>query len=135
MAPLVSAEDGAAMRALVADPADKAAEAQVSKNPSWNSMLRTTCVATQAVAGHAPNALPQRAWANVNCRILPGVSIEAVRDQLEVLAADQQVKVELTEEQERVLHEHYGQAWAPAGLIAAGALSGLGLRVAGRGRS
>ena len=41
-------------------------------DPSLNAQLRTTCVATQVTAGHAPNALPQRARANVNCRILPG---------------------------------------------------------------
>jgi len=93
MASLVSPVDGAAMKALTANPADKAAEAQVSKNPSWNSMLRTTCVATLVNAGHAPNALPQRATANINCRILPGVSAESVRGQLEKLAADPKVKV------------------------------------------
>jgi acetylornithine deacetylase/succinyl-diaminopimelate desuccinylase-like protein len=73
MAPLVDAESGAAMRALVADPSDAAAAAVISRNPMWNSMLRTTCVPTQAKAGHAPNALPQRAWANVNCRRLAQV--------------------------------------------------------------
>ena len=45
----------------------------VGKDPSWNATLRTTCVATMLEAGHATNALPQRARANVNCRIFPGV--------------------------------------------------------------
>ncbi|MDO9223540.1 MAG: M20/M25/M40 family metallo-hydrolase [Caulobacter sp.] len=88
MAPLVSPEAGAAMRALVANPGDPAAQAAVSADPMWNSMLRTTCVATMVSAGHAPNALPQRATANINCRILPGVPVESVRQQLVALADD-----------------------------------------------
>ncbi len=70
-ADLVDAETGAAMRAFVANPADRTAEAIVSRNPANNSRLRTTCVATMLSGGHAANALPQRARANVNCRILP----------------------------------------------------------------
>lgn len=93
MAPLVDAETGAAMRALVADPTDAAAAAIIARNPTWNSMLRTTCVATQASAGHAPNALPQRAEANVNCRIFPGVPVAEVQAQLTALAADPKVTV------------------------------------------
>ena len=61
-------------------------------------MLRTTCVATMVNAGHAPNALPQRAQANVNCRILPGVSVESVRDTLVKVLADSQVHVTAVEE-------------------------------------
>src|SRR6202023_1334634 len=83
-----------AMRALVKDPNDAAAIALVSaKDPSWNATLRTTCVATMLYAGHATNALPQRARANINCRIFPGVAQEAVRAQLEELVADPAVKV------------------------------------------
>ncbi|MDP1738652.1 MAG: M20/M25/M40 family metallo-hydrolase [Caulobacter sp.] len=93
MAPLVDAESGAAMRALVANPTDAAAAAVLSRNATWNSMLRTTCVATQASAGHAPNALPQRAEANVNCRIFPGQSTESVQARLTELAADPKVIV------------------------------------------
>jgi acetylornithine deacetylase/succinyl-diaminopimelate desuccinylase-like protein len=70
-------------------PDDAAAERLWSVNPGWNGMLRTTCVVTQIDGGHAPNALPQHARANVNCRILPGVPIDAVqRDILRVLADD-----------------------------------------------
>ena len=61
-----------AMRAIVKDPHDEAAITTLSKIPDWNSTMRTTCVATMMTAGHAPNALPQKAMANVNCRILPG---------------------------------------------------------------
>jgi acetylornithine deacetylase/succinyl-diaminopimelate desuccinylase-like protein len=62
-------------------------------NPSWNATLRTTCVATMLEAGHATNALPQRARANINCRIFPGVAVESVRAQLEETIADPAVKV------------------------------------------
>jgi acetylornithine deacetylase/succinyl-diaminopimelate desuccinylase-like protein len=60
-----------------------------------NAMLRTTCVATMLDGGHATNALPQRARANINCRIFPGTSAQAVRDKLESLVADPEVKVSL----------------------------------------
>jgi len=83
-----------AMNALVKDPNDHQAIALVSaKDPSWNATMRTTCVATMLDAGHATNALPQRARANINCRIFPGVSQESVRHQLEVQVADSAVKV------------------------------------------
>jgi acetylornithine deacetylase/succinyl-diaminopimelate desuccinylase-like protein len=84
----------AAMNAFVKDPNDQKSIALVSsKDPSWNATLRTTCVATMLDAGHATNALPQRARANINCRIFPGVTQEAVRGKLEELVADGQVKV------------------------------------------
>ena len=83
-----------AMRALVKDPNDAAAvELVSSKDPSWNATLRTTCVATMLDAGHATNALPQRARANINCRIFPGIEAETVRAKLEELVADPAVKV------------------------------------------
>jgi acetylornithine deacetylase/succinyl-diaminopimelate desuccinylase-like protein len=86
--------DAAAMNAFLRDPSDAAALATVSaKDPGWNATLRTTCVATMLDAGHATNALPQRARANINCRIFPGVPAESVRTQLETLIADPQVKV------------------------------------------
>lgn len=84
---------GAAMRAIVANPRDAAADAVVSRNPTWHSMLRTTCVATLAAAGHANNALPQRATANINCRIAPGETVEAVRTALVGAIADAAVSV------------------------------------------
>jgi acetylornithine deacetylase/succinyl-diaminopimelate desuccinylase-like protein len=83
-----------AMEALVRNPGDQQAIALVSlKDAGWNSMMRTTCVATMLEAGHATNALPQRARANVNCRIFPGVPIEAVHAKLEELVADPAVTV------------------------------------------
>ena len=84
----------AAMNALVRDPGDAQAIARVSNaDPSWNATMRTTCVATMLEGGHATNALPQRARANVNCRIFPGVSAEDVRRKLEEIVADPAVKV------------------------------------------
>nr|WP_295111125.1 M20/M25/M40 family metallo-hydrolase [uncultured Caulobacter sp.] len=82
----VPAETAAAMKALVANINDPAALKTVTADPMWNSMLRTTCVATMVNAGHAPNALPQRATANVNCRILPGAPIDEVKAKLGELA-------------------------------------------------
>ncbi len=83
-----------AMKALVKDPNDAEAIALVaSKDPGWNATLRTTCVATMLDAGHATNALPQRARAIINCRIFPGVAADSVRAQLEKVVADPEVKV------------------------------------------
>jgi acetylornithine deacetylase/succinyl-diaminopimelate desuccinylase-like protein len=93
MAPLVGGEMGAAMAALAKDPADAKAAATVESDPGYNGMLHTTCVATMLNAGHATNALPQRARAIVNCRIFPGTSVEQVQEQLVKLADDPQVKV------------------------------------------
>ena len=88
------AEVANAMNALVKDPNDTAAIALVSsKDPTWNATLRTTCVATMLNAGHAPNALPQRADANINCRIFPGEPVESVRQKLVELVNDPEVKV------------------------------------------
>src|SRR5947207_8571273 len=61
--------------------------------PYWNAMMRTTCVATMLAGGHATNALPQLASANVNCRILPGVSPNSVKDKLVEVLADPKIKV------------------------------------------
>jgi acetylornithine deacetylase/succinyl-diaminopimelate desuccinylase-like protein len=97
MADITGGEAGAAMKAIVANPQDEAANAVLSKDPSWHSMLRTTCVATMASAGHAPNALPQRATANVNCRIFPGVSPDAIREALARQIGDPEVSVALVE--------------------------------------
>ena len=62
-------------------------------SPSWNSSLRTTCVATQLEGGHAMNALPQLAAATVNCRILPDDTVENVQSTLEKVLADKEVKI------------------------------------------
>lgn len=94
MAKLLPGPSSAAMAAFAADPADQAAAATLAAaEPAWNAILRTTCVATLLEAGHATNALPQRARANVNCRIFPGTSVEQVRQALEAVVADPQVKI------------------------------------------
>ena len=73
---LSAPEIAADMRAIVANQNDAEAAAWLwTANPSWNGMLRTTCTTTVIDGGHASNALPQRATANVNCRILPGVPL------------------------------------------------------------
>jgi acetylornithine deacetylase/succinyl-diaminopimelate desuccinylase-like protein len=72
---------------------DEAAVARLARDPVRNSMMRTTCVATEIEGGHAPNALPQRTRANVNCRVLPGVPMEDVRQQLVKLVADPTIEV------------------------------------------
>ena len=93
-----NADVAAAMNVLVKNPNDAQAIVSVSaRDVGWNATLRTTCVATLLDAGHATNALPQRARANINCRIFPGVAGEAVRDELEKLVADPQVKVTMLE--------------------------------------
>jgi acetylornithine deacetylase/succinyl-diaminopimelate desuccinylase-like protein len=88
-------ELGHAMVALSLNPDDAAAEAIVSKDRSYHSMLRTTCVATLLEAGHANNALPQRAAANINCRIFPGETVDGTQAALEAAIADSGVKVTL----------------------------------------
>ena len=88
-----------AMNAFLRNPADQKAIDKVSAaDVSWNAMLRTTCVATQLSGGHAPNALPQRARANINCRIYPGVAAEAVRKTLEQVVGDSSISVTLPAE-------------------------------------
>jgi acetylornithine deacetylase/succinyl-diaminopimelate desuccinylase-like protein len=85
------------MRAVSqATPDPEAATRLGTVDPVWNGMMRTTCVATMLEAGHAPNALPQRARANVNCRILPGHSIAEVRAELERVVADPGISVTST---------------------------------------
>jgi acetylornithine deacetylase/succinyl-diaminopimelate desuccinylase-like protein len=86
-------ELGRAMVALAHNPNDQVAEAVVSKDRSYHSMLRTTCVATLLSGGHANNALPQRATANVNCRIFPGETVDGTRAALVAAIADPGVKV------------------------------------------
>jgi acetylornithine deacetylase/succinyl-diaminopimelate desuccinylase-like protein len=93
MAPIVGGEVGAAMKAIVANPNDKAADALLSKDPSLHTVLRTTCVATMAEAGHAGNALPQRARATINCRVMPEMPMEEVQATLTKWINDPEVKV------------------------------------------
>jgi acetylornithine deacetylase/succinyl-diaminopimelate desuccinylase-like protein len=93
MAKVETADRAADMRAILKTPPDSSAIARMSRDPIDNSTLHTTCVATRLSAGHANNALPQRAEANVNCRILPGHSAEEVRQDLIKVFADPAVTV------------------------------------------
>lgn len=81
------------MLAILKAPPDMEAVARLSKDPIDNSTMHTTCVATRLAAGHANNALPQTAQANVNCRILPGHSSEEIRQELIKVFADPKVEV------------------------------------------
>jgi acetylornithine deacetylase/succinyl-diaminopimelate desuccinylase-like protein len=93
----VSPTHAADMRLVAAGRPDPAAAARLSAaDPSLNSILRTTCTPTMVNAGHAPNALPQRARANVNCRILPRHTAAEVRADLERMIADPGIVVTLT---------------------------------------
>jgi acetylornithine deacetylase/succinyl-diaminopimelate desuccinylase-like protein len=84
------------LRAAAATSPDPAALDRLASDPTYNSQLRTTCVATMVNAGHAPNALPQRARATVNCRLLPDDRPEAVQAVLVAAIADPDVKVTVT---------------------------------------
>jgi len=95
IAPTRPADQAAAIRALLANPEDNAARTMLERNPDDNAILHTNCVATMLDAGHATNALPQRARANVNCRIFPGTTVEEVRQTLDRTIADPKVKITL----------------------------------------
>ena len=92
-AALQTGQTAADMRAILRMPPDREAIARLSKDARFNSLLRTTCVATRLNAGHANNALPQQAQANVNCRILPGHAMEEVRQELIRILADPKITV------------------------------------------
>jgi len=84
---------GADIKAMLRTPPDEAATARLSKDPIDNSRLHTTCVATRLSGGHANNALPGRAEAVVNCRILPGHSKQEVRDEFIRIFSDPKISV------------------------------------------
>jgi len=86
---------GEALSKFAADPHDAAAAEVIARDPGYVGQIRTTCVATLLAGGHAQNALPQSASANINCRIFPGVKIEEVRAALQN-AAGSGVEVKLT---------------------------------------
>jgi carboxypeptidase PM20D1 len=90
----VSPDIGAAMRAFAADPTDKAAIATLTADPATVGAIGTTCVATMVDGGHALNALPQRATANINCRIFPGHKPADIMAELARVAAEPAIKFE-----------------------------------------
>ncbi|MBX3484558.1 M20/M25/M40 family metallo-hydrolase [Phenylobacterium sp.] len=86
---------GEALRKLLADPADAEAARVAATDVNVNSILHTNCVTTRLDAGHANNALPQRATAVINCRIIPGETVEGTKATLDRIIADPGVKVEV----------------------------------------
>jgi carboxypeptidase PM20D1 len=83
------------MRAFAANPDDAEAAAVISADPAYVGQIRTTCVATMLEGGHALNALPQRATANINCRIFPGEHVTAVQATLTKVIGDPSVQISI----------------------------------------
>ena len=88
-----SGQLGEAMRAFARNPGDPDAAAVLASYPDQVGITRTTCVATMVDAGHAENALPQTATANVNCRLFPGVGKEEVHRKLIELVDNDEIEV------------------------------------------
>jgi acetylornithine deacetylase/succinyl-diaminopimelate desuccinylase-like protein len=86
-------QEAADMLAVTKDPPEQAAIERLSKDPYYNATMHTTCIATKLVAGHANNAQPQRAVANVNCRILPGHSRAQILNELVRVVNDPKVSI------------------------------------------
>jgi acetylornithine deacetylase/succinyl-diaminopimelate desuccinylase-like protein len=91
----IGGETGRDLQAIAAGRADSAAVERVSETPMYNSSMRNTCVATMLQAGSAENALPKRAQATVQCRLLPGESPDAIRDTLTRVVRDTTIRVTL----------------------------------------
>jgi len=92
-ASLDTGETAADMRAIAKDSHDSASAARLSRSPLYNAELRTTCVPTMIEGGHAPNALPQRARAVVNCRIIPSETPAQTKATLVRVVSDDSVRV------------------------------------------
>src|SRR5262245_6680587 len=145
---LMTGQLAADMRAVSAsEKPDPAAAARLAaRSAFYNAQLRTTCVATLLEGGHAENALPQRAQATVNCRMMPGSNPEQVRRTLERLAADTSIAVTpvaealasptspLRPDVDRAIQQVTQSIWGPLPIIPnmeTGATDGLFLRNAG----
>lgn len=145
-AALEEGELAAAMRGVLQSPPDPGSVAFLSQTPFYNARLRTTCIATMLDGGHAENALPQRATATVNCRVLPGEPIETVEAMLQSVIDDDQVAIArvasanpsppspLTAEVLEPIERITGEMWPGVPVIptmSTGATDGLFLRNAG----
>ena len=93
------------LEGMLKTPPDMEAISRLSRDPIDNSMMHTTCVATRLMGGHANNALPQRAQANINCRIEPGHSLEEIRLALEKVVNDPKITVQ-SRENDGSLQDH-----------------------------
>jgi acetylornithine deacetylase/succinyl-diaminopimelate desuccinylase-like protein len=146
MSKIEGGQTGRDMLALLSAHPDSQAVARLAATSYYNALMRTTCVATKLEAGHAENALPQRARGVVNCRLLPEDSPEAVQRSIEKILADEQIKVvplgklisapssalmrEITEAAERITSEIWpGVPLVP--FMSTGATDGTYMRVAG----
>jgi acetylornithine deacetylase/succinyl-diaminopimelate desuccinylase-like protein len=142
----LSTREGTLMRGLLDNPPNPASVAMVKDVPAYDARLRTTCVATQLDAGHAENALPQRALATVNCRMLPGHAPEAVKAALAKAIDNPNVSITavsdarpsppspLTEEVMAPIMEITEAMWpgvAVMPIMSTGATDGLYFRLAG----
>ncbi len=145
-AALVGGQLAAEMRGAAAQPPNAGAIERLSKNAFYNSLLRTTCVATMMQAGHARNALPEVASANVNCRVLPDMKLEEVRQRLTAAVNDPAVKISLVDtpsaapitkpspEVDKAMAAAVGQMWPGLSffpMMETGATDGKWLRLAG----
>ena len=113
MASVETGQQAVDMRAILNDPPDPVAVARLSLDPLHNSTLRTTCVATRLDGGHANNALPQSARANVNCRILPGHTREEIRQTLIQIVSDPKVVISYVDNSGQVLDSAPNQQALP----------------------
>lgn len=93
MAQIVPPATGQVMAAIATDPHDRLAETLLTRDPTYNALLRTTCVVTLVAGGHAPNALPQRANATINCRLFTGETVAGVQRVLVDVISDPAVSV------------------------------------------
>ncbi len=146
MAKIETGQTARDMLAITQPSPDPAAAARLAATPYYNALMRTTCVATQLEAGHAENALPQRARAVVNCRLLPGESPAEVQRTLVQVVADEAIKIaplgkpmpaplsplrpEVVTQMERITSELWpGVPVVP--IMSTGATDGARLRIAG----
>jgi acetylornithine deacetylase/succinyl-diaminopimelate desuccinylase-like protein len=116
MTTIETGQRAADMRAILQVPPDGAAIERLSRDTIDRSLLRTTCVATRLDAGHANNALPQRAQAIVNCRILPGHTPEEVRKTLVEVLADPGIRVQYLDKETPLDTAPDERAFAPPSL-------------------
>lgn len=95
MGKAIGGDNGQVLQRFAANPQDETAADAIWKMPEFVGSTRTTCIATMVNAGHAPNALPQKATANVNCRIFPGHALEDVHRTLVKVIANEKVQIAL----------------------------------------
>jgi len=95
LADLMPGPDSADMHAVAKQPPDEAAAVRLSENVRFNAQLRTTCVATLISGGHAENALPQRARATIQCRMIPGDTAQNVQAVLAATLNDPKISITL----------------------------------------